>query len=93
MYACEVTHQASYAYTNKCWWVKFRMFYLHSQHMAPALKRPLKWSSEFTPEPLHCEQATAPNGWKKTEIIHSYALAMHYGFFLSQHFQIKVYGQ
>jgi len=33
---------------------------LQSQQVAPALNRPLKWSTEFTPLPLHCEQRTIP---------------------------------
>lgn len=39
--------------------------YLHSQHKPPALNRPLKWSSELTPVPLHWEQLTAPDNWKE----------------------------
>ncbi len=35
-------------------------FPLHNQQTVPALKRPLKWSTEFNPSPWHCEHATAP---------------------------------
>ncbi len=35
-------------------------FPLHNQQIVPALKRPLKWSTEFNPSPWHCEHATAP---------------------------------
>ena len=44
------------------------LFYLQSQHNPPALNRPPKWSSKFSPPPLHWVHAIAPVGSHKIVI-------------------------